>query len=111
MQGAATSGLAFIAVVVGCVNLTLVWAVRRSRLPRNSLIGIRLPALMASDEAWEKGHQAAVRPLLSIAPAGIALAVGALLLSGAVSEVAALVALILQFLALGLAVGAALRAV
>ena len=111
MQEGASQGLAAIAFVVGCINLALVWAIRRNKLPRNLLIGIRLPALMASDEAWEKGHQAAVPALLSISPPGVALAIGAALLSGTVSAVTALLALILQFLALGLAVRCALRAV
>lgn len=111
MQAGAANGLAVVAVIVGCIDLALVWAIRRNRLPRNPWIGIRLPALMASDEAWEKGHRAAAGPLLSMAPAGVVLAVGSLFLSGSLSAATALVALLLQFLSLGLAVRAAMRAV
>jgi hypothetical protein len=35
-------------------------------LPLNGLVGIRLPALMSSDERWRAGHQAAVVPSVII---------------------------------------------
>ncbi len=33
------------------------------RLPRNLLVGIRIPSTMRSDEAWRAGHQAAASAL------------------------------------------------
>jgi len=33
------------------------------RLPRNLLVGIRIPSTMRSDEAWMAGHQAAASAL------------------------------------------------
>lgn len=30
---------------------------RRGTLPRNSMVGIRLPSTLQSDEAWEKAHR------------------------------------------------------
>lgn len=31
-------------------------------LPRNRGVGLRIPALMASDESWRAGHRAAILP-------------------------------------------------
>ena len=43
-------------------------------LPRNRVVGLRVPALMANDESWRVGHRAAILPaavgaLLSVASA------------------------------------------
>lgn len=35
----------------------------RGRLPRNRLVGIRIPSVLASDDAWRRGHRAAGLPL------------------------------------------------
>lgn len=37
------------------------------RIPRNSIAGLRLPALFASDGAWEEGHRAAIIPTVTAA--------------------------------------------
>jgi hypothetical protein len=34
----------------------------RGVIGRNPIIGIRIPSLFASDDAWRRGHAAAVRP-------------------------------------------------
>lgn len=36
-------------------------AAARGMLPRNRIIGFRVPALLASDAAWRAGHHAAIR--------------------------------------------------
>lgn len=58
------------AVVVAAV--TLLAAV--GRLRRNSIAGIRIPALLASDEAWRTGHRAAVLPTIGAAIVCVVLA-------------------------------------
>ncbi|MEG9226142.1 SdpI family protein [Aeromicrobium sp. Sec7.5] len=48
------------------LGLLLGWTAHASRgdgLERNSLIGIRTRATMASDDAWHAGHRAAAGPL------------------------------------------------
>lgn len=50
----------------------------------NPLVGIRLPALLASEEAWQRGHQAAVRPLTIAAVVGFLALVGSVVTSRAV---------------------------
>lgn len=47
----------------------------------NPLVGIRLPALLDSEEAWQRGHRAAVRPLTGAAIAGFLALVGSVLVS------------------------------
>jgi len=37
----------------------LAWAGTRNRLPRNAIVGIRLPATTRSDPAWYAAHRAA----------------------------------------------------
>ncbi len=37
----------------------LAWAGARERLPRNAIVGIRLPATTGSDRAWYAAHRAA----------------------------------------------------
>lgn len=44
------------------------------RLPRNALVGYRLPRLMASDAAWHRGHRAATLPTVA---AGAVVMIGA----------------------------------
>lgn len=48
------------------------------RLGRNSLAGIRIPSLYASNEAWVNGHRAAVLPVAVGAIACVVLALVAL---------------------------------
>lgn len=56
---------ALLVVVMAGSGVALIWMARATasgRLGRNQLAGIRLPATMASDEAWLVAHQAARRP-------------------------------------------------
>lgn len=51
------------AILAGAGRL-LVWSARRGEagaLKRNQFIGVRIPATLASDEAWHRAHVAAAR--------------------------------------------------
>jgi hypothetical protein len=48
----------------------------------NPLVGIRLAALLASEQAWQHGHRAAVRPLTVAAVLGFLALVGSVVASG-----------------------------
>lgn len=45
------------------------------RLPRNVLVGIRIPSTMSSDEAWRAGHLAAASALTAAGAGPVAAAV------------------------------------
>ncbi|MCD2169558.1 SdpI family protein [Microbacterium sp. JC 701] len=64
-----------IIVVAAFASVLLLWLCGRDVVPRNRVVGIRLPALLASDAAWRAGHSAAV------GPAGAGALVGALVLA------------------------------
>jgi hypothetical protein len=64
------------AVVVALVTLLAA----AGRLRRNSIAGIRIPSLLASDEAWRNGHRAAVLP--TAAAAIICVVLAAVVLTG-----------------------------
>lgn len=49
-------------LIVGAVMLATCWWGSQGRLPRNRIIGIRIPATMRSDAAWDAGHRAAAGP-------------------------------------------------
>jgi hypothetical protein len=90
MVGAALLALA--AVVVAAV--TVVAGV--GRLRRNSIAGIRIPSLYASDEAWMHGHRAAIVPtaasaIVCVVIAAILLTDPAFALVGTILETAVLV--------------------
>ncbi|WP_344790548.1 SdpI family protein [Gryllotalpicola daejeonensis] len=61
----ALSGALIIAWVFAALLLLLAVAATlagRGVIKRNPIIGIRIPSLFASDEAWARGHAAAARP-------------------------------------------------
>ncbi|HEY6800499.1 MAG TPA: SdpI family protein [Agromyces sp.] len=69
------------AALLGCGALML-WMARAGasgRLKRNPIAGIRVPATMASDEAWLAAHVRAKRPTMYAGFVAIATAVFALL--------------------------------
>lgn len=77
----------------------------RGVIRRNGAIGLRLPAIMASEDAWEAGHRAAVAPAFAGALVGtLFLSAGALM--PGVRDIAAMPVLV--SLAGGLVWGAAL---
>ena len=51
----------------------------RGKLPRNLLVGIRIPSTMRSDDAWRAGHRAAASALTAagVGPVVTAFIVGA----------------------------------
>jgi len=66
----ALAGLAFVSRMLG-----------NGTLGPNPLVGIRLPALLDSEEAWQRGHRAAVRPLTTAAVVGFLSLVGSVVAS------------------------------
>ncbi|MDI2036491.1 SdpI family protein [Paenarthrobacter nitroguajacolicus] len=60
-------GLGLLLIVLGAISIV-------GKLPMNSLVGIRLPATMVSQEAWKAGHKAAGPCVIT---AGICSAAGA----------------------------------
>lgn len=66
----ALAGLAFMSRLLG-----------NGTIGPNPLAGIRLRPLLASEEAWRAGHQAAVRPLTIAAVLGFVALVGSVLAS------------------------------
>jgi uncharacterized membrane protein len=61
-------------IVVGVGRLAAM-----GRLPRNILVGIRIPSTMRSDESWRAGHRAAASALTvsGLGPIAVAAIVGA----------------------------------
>ena len=73
-------GRVMTAAVLAIAGLTLAWvafAAASGKLGRNSLAGIRIPATLASDEAWLVAHQ---RSRSHTVAAGIIAIVGGLVL-------------------------------
>lgn len=63
--------------VVGVMLLAMGVLGRLERLPRNALIGYRLPVLLESDGAWRRGHRAAWVPTVIAGAACLVGAIGA----------------------------------
>ncbi len=63
-SGAVGAAVAIAWVLAGLLPVLAVVSMlaARGRLRRNHLVGIRLPPLYASDDAWRRGHAAAVGP-------------------------------------------------
>ncbi|QIZ99356.1 SdpI family protein [Leifsonia sp. PS1209] len=56
----------FVAVIIilgSVVVVVSIEAAARGRLGINSLVGLRVPSVMSSDEAWRRGHAAARIPV------------------------------------------------
>ncbi|MGG7464963.1 hypothetical protein [Plantibacter sp. YIM 135347] len=47
-------------VLAGLLIIVTPVAASRGVLARNNVLGVRLPAVMASERAWEEGHRAAI---------------------------------------------------
>ncbi|MGA0568381.1 SdpI family protein [Rathayibacter sp. KR2-224] len=74
-------------------------------IPRNPWVGLRIPALFASDDAWSAGHRGAILPVICSAVVNVVLAV---LATTVLSEVRGplLVGLVLLVLLAGTVMGA-----
>jgi hypothetical protein len=97
--------IAGIAMVVGGIALVVLGAVARAgRLTRQSFVGLRTKATLASDEAWKAGNEAAAYWVVG---AGAVLVAGGVLVmltdSQATGDVVALVATALMLLPLMIA--------
>lgn len=69
------------------------------RIPRNHLVGIRLPSTQASDAAWRAGHRAAIVPSWIACVVLIVVDVGVVLLSRSVADTALATGVLVLFLA------------
>jgi len=67
--------LAIALFILAAVLFFVGLAGRTERLPRNRLIGIRVPVVQASDEGWRVGHRAAASALMAAAGPPLLLAV------------------------------------
>ncbi|OHT86710.1 SdpI family protein [Mycobacteroides saopaulense] len=66
MHGALVVGTQLIAsAVLAAIVLLMTWRAATGRLPRNQMMGIRIPCTMASEQAWRAGHRAAL-PVMSL---------------------------------------------
>lgn len=74
----------------------------------NPLVGIRLPPLLASEQAWQRGHQAAVRPLTIAAVIGFLALVGSVVTSHSVLPYLFFVGVALVVMIIGVVVAAVL---
>jgi hypothetical protein len=70
------------------------------------LVGIRLAALLASEQAWQHGHRAAVRPLTVAAVLGFLALVGSVVASGDVLWYLVFICIALAVVIIGVIVAA-----
>jgi hypothetical protein len=61
--------VAIVNAVVGVFAVVIARLSAAGRLPRQGLVGIRIPSTMRSDETWVAGHRAAA-PAMTVAGAG-----------------------------------------
>lgn len=54
--------VALAALLLGALEVWLCWAGSQRRLPPGGLVGIRLPSIRRSDDAWYAAHEAAAAP-------------------------------------------------
>lgn len=99
LLSAATVGLVAISRLLGS-----------GTIGQGAMIGFRLPPLLRSDEAWMRGHQAAVAPMTVAGVIGILALIGSVLLSGTVMPYLVALATALLALVIGIVV-ATVRAV
>jgi hypothetical protein len=66
-------------------------------IPRNHIVGLRLPALFLGDDAWRAGHRAAVMPAAigAVVTAGVGWTLLLLTDEGAVAPIVTVVVLVL----------------
>ena len=60
--------------ILGAVLVVVAAVSRAERLPRNWLVGIRIPSTMMSDAAWRAGHRAGGPALATAGAVDLALA-------------------------------------
>lgn len=84
-------------VLAGLLIIVTPVAASRGVLARNNVLGVRLPAVMASERAWEEGHRAAIP---SSIVGGAATIVGAALVSFVVTEEGRMAVFVASFIIL-----------
>lgn len=100
------TGLGILWIVAGAVLYVLGWAGGTGRLKRNHWAGLRLPSIMASDEAWYAAHRVAA-PWLQ-GGGGLTVMMGVLLLLFQPGQSTAdAIAIVLVVIVLGAVIGAA----
>jgi uncharacterized membrane protein len=61
--------------LISAVSIVTAYCGALEKLSRNTMVGIRTPATLASDAAWRAGHRAAVPVMWLTVPASAALSV------------------------------------
>lgn len=58
---------ALILAAASVLIAVVIWLCGAGVIRRNPIVGLRLPALFASDDAWKAGHRAGVLPTIAAA--------------------------------------------
>jgi SdpI/YfhL protein family len=88
---------ALVITVASVLVVVLVWLCAAGRIGRNPVVGLRVPALFASDETWTVGHRAALLPtviaaVICVVFTAVAAAIPSLASTATVVVVVALIA-------------------
>ena len=73
-------------LLIGTLLIVFSFAMRGENVGRNRAVGIRTKATLASDAAWQRGHNAAAPWVLSAGILSVVMGFGALALSLAAGE-------------------------
>jgi len=102
VSGSAVASAIFAAVVLSMAAagmLAVCWIAARGTLGRNSMAGLRTRAMLASEQAWETGHRAALPVMVVVAALTVIAAITSILVIGNIhAYLAAIVAAVLILL-------------
>jgi len=73
-------------LLIGILLIAMSTAMKGDGLTRNRAVGIRTRATMASDDAWQQGHQAAAPWVLSAGIFGVVMSVAAFTMTWAIGD-------------------------